>query len=129
MNFFLYGRFWSRRYRKGRIVKKIVIIILLQDTIYCRQHAKKRHLNDWGLWTVIFTVSVAKMTVHTVKCTGAHRNFSNATNNYLNLTSNYLNAVFCVKPFDILWHSSVNKFGNNWPPHHKKCEDFFFKQR
>ena len=34
-------------------------------------------------------MSVAKITVHTIKCTGAHRNFLSATNNYLN-------AVFCV---------------------------------
>ena len=43
------------------------------------------------VWTVIFTLSVAKITVHTVKCTGAHRNF-------LSATSNYSNAVFLGVP-------------------------------
>ena len=38
---------------------------------------------------VYITVSVAKITVHIVKCAGAHRNFSCAT-------SNYSNVVFCV---------------------------------
>ena len=45
---------------------------------------KKRHLST----------SVVKITVHTVKCTGAHRNFSSATRNYSNVTSNYPNAAF-----------------------------------
>ena len=31
---------------------------------------------------VIFTVSAAQMTVHTIKCTGTHRKFSSATMNY-----------------------------------------------
>ena len=31
---------------------------------------------------LIFTVSVAKIIVHTVKCTGTHRNFPSATMNY-----------------------------------------------
>ena len=38
---------------------------------------------------VIFTVSVAKITVHTVKCTRKHCSFSCATSNYLNVNSNY----------------------------------------
>ena len=60
---------------------------------------KKRDLNNFcDIWiivggTVIFTVSVAKITVRTVKYTGAHRNFSSATSNYLNVASNYSNAV------------------------------------
>ena len=38
---------------------------------------------------VVFTVSVARIIVHTIKCPGTHRNFSSAT-------MNYPNAVFCV---------------------------------
>ena len=33
---------------------------------------------------VIFTLSLAKITVNTTKCTGTHRNFSSATMNYPN---------------------------------------------
>ena len=45
---------------------------------------------------VHFTVA-AKITVHTVKCTGTRCNFSSATMNYANVTMNYPNAVFCVQ--------------------------------
>ena len=31
---------------------------------------------------LIFNVPAAKITIHTVKCTGTHRNFSSATMNY-----------------------------------------------
>ena len=48
------------------------------------------------VWTIIFTVSVAKITIHTIKCTGAHRNFSSSTSKNSHVTSNYSNTVFCM---------------------------------
>ena len=41
------------------------------------------------VWTEIFATDTVKITVHTVKCTGAQSKFSSAT-------SNSSNAVFCV---------------------------------
>ena len=37
---------------------------------------------DFTVWTVIFATDTVIITVHTVKCTGAHRNFARLTNNY-----------------------------------------------
>ena len=37
-----------------------------------------------------------KITVHTVKCTGTHCNFSSIAINYPNVTMTYPNAVFCM---------------------------------
>ena len=39
------------------------------------------------VWKVIFDTESLKITVHTVKCTGAHRNFSSATGYYSNVTT------------------------------------------
>ena len=84
-------------------------VITLRSPIWF-EHAKKRHLNNyrWHLnnytgstpkitvWTVIFATDTVKITVHTVKCTGAHRHFSS-------VTSNYSNAVFYAKPENYFW--------------------------
>ena len=52
-------------------------------------------------------MSVAKITVHTVKCTGAYRNFSSAT-------SNYSNAVVCVHAFIFNYNFTHLRFGELW---------------
>ena len=53
---------------------------------------------------VLFTELAAKITVHTVKCTVTHRNFSSATMNYSSVTMNYPSAVFSVYR-NLLWNN------------------------
>ena len=53
---------------------------------------------------VIFTVSIAEITVHSVKCTGTHRNFSSAT-------ANYPNIVFSVQHNRREWLRSYSQGG------------------
>ena len=52
------------------------------------------------VWAVIFATDTVKITVHTVKCTGAHRDYSNA--------------VSCVKKKIGFKFGKCNWKGNNF---------------
>ena len=69
--------------------------------------------------TVIFTLSAAKTTVHTVKCTGTHLNFSRAI-------MNYPSAVFSVYILKIPTEFSVifQSFCQNRNPDKDQDQDF-----
>ena len=65
------------------------VITLVRKTFFARVSYKILYHEVWkcAFYTrndinVIFTVSVTRITVHTVKCTGPHHNFSSATMNY-----------------------------------------------
>ena len=58
------------------------------------------------VWTVIFAIDIIKITVHTVKFTEAHCNFSSAIMNYPNVTINCQSAVFSV----FVWAQAVKHF-------------------
>ena len=55
-----------------------------------------------------------KITVHAVKCTGTHRNFSSATMNYPSVTMNYLSAVFSVYVIYVMYSGKWNNHKNNF---------------
>ena len=69
-----------------------------------REDNEKRCLKDdmlgefwqhsFNIQTVIFAADTVKITVHNVKCTGRHRNFSSATMNFPSVDMNYLRALF-----------------------------------
>ena len=77
---------WKREPRKKVPCKKIL----------SQKVPKKRSRMEKTALSFAFLLC-RQHTVHTVKCTGTHRNYSSAAMNYPNVTMNYTNAVFSVR--------------------------------
>ena len=84
------GSRYSNKFRNSSTDRKYFSIIYIR---------RKRHLdNSWDTRKITVCSSTfygvaAKITVHTVKFTGTHFNFSSATMNHPNVTMNYSNAI------------------------------------
>ena len=63
--------------------RRIVWVFLLHAGWFCSDVFLPFSRRHFTVSTVISTVSAVKITVHTVQCTGTHRNFSSATMSYL----------------------------------------------
>ena len=96
-------RLWDPK--RQTTIKTIVHMIEKFVCFFLWHHAKN------GIWIILggtrkitvcfstFYGVAAKITVHTVKCTGTYCNLSSATTSYPNVIMNYSNAVFCMNGY------------------------------